>query len=154
MRSSTVSVSAWSVNVSAHLAERNSSIRPLPSGFLAALAGADEVLVTSRDGPTRGTVPVWFIIEPPGVVYLFGFAFSIKARRWERDPWVRLTVPASAISCEGVAHVVDPAELDDELAQRIVDRWEMQGAPTAQGLRRTLRDKVHVLVRVEAAGEP
>ena len=32
----------------------------------------DEVLVTSREGTTHGTVPVWFVILPPGVVYLFG----------------------------------------------------------------------------------
>ena len=123
---------------------------PLPAEFLAALEGHDEVLVTSREGQTRGTVPVWFIVDRPGVVYLFGFSFSEKARRWRSDPWVRLTVPGTRTSVEGVVYPVQPQELDDDLAERIVARWEMQGAPTAAGLRRTLRDRVHVLVRVEA----
>ena len=125
-------------------------MRPLPAEFLAALNGQDEVLVTSRDGHTRGTVPVWFITGPPGVVYLFGFAFSEKARRWRSDPWVRLTVPGTTISAEGVAHEVQLAELD-EIGPRVIERWSMQGAPTLEGLRRTLRDRVHVLIRVEAA---
>jgi hypothetical protein len=94
-------------------------------------------------------VPTWFVIAPPGVVYLFGFAFSVKARRWRRDPWVRLTVPGHpGISAEGVAHFVEADEID-EVAPLIVERWAMQGAPTLEGLRRTLRDRVHVLVRVE-----
>ena len=124
----------------------------LPAAFLKALEDQTEVLVTSREGRTRGTVPVWFIVEPPGVVYLFGFAFSIKARRWQRDPWVRLTIPGSGESVEGVVQFVQPDEIDDALAQRVVEHWAMQGAPTVEGLRRTLRDRVHVLVRVEAAG--
>ena len=123
---------------------------PLPADFLEALAGCDEVLVTSREGSTRGTVPTWFVIAPPGVVYLFGFAFSVKARRWRRDPWVRLTVPGNpAKSTPGVAHFVEADQVDDAVAPLIVERWAMQGAPTVEGLRRTLRDRVHVLVRVE-----
>jgi hypothetical protein len=110
----------------------------------------DEVLVTSRDGQTRGTVPVWFVIAPPGVVYLFGFGFSEKARRWRTDPWIRLRVPGSNISAEGSVHFVGADELD-EIGDRIVERWSMQGAPTIEGLKRTLRDKVHVLVRVEGS---
>ena len=123
--------------------------RPLPAEFLAALDGHDEVLATSREGSTRGTVPVWFVIAPPGVVYLFGFAFSEKARRWRTDPWVRLTVPGTRTSAEGVVHFVGPDELDD-IGEQVVSRWSMQGAPTLEGLKRTLRDKVHVLVRIEA----
>ena len=122
---------------------------PLPAEFLEALVAHDEVLVTSREGSTRGTVPTWFIIAPPGVVYLFGFGFSTKARRWRSDPWVRLTVPGNpGASTEGVVHFVEPNEIDD-IAPLIVERWAMQGAPTAEGLRRTLRDRVHVLVRVD-----
>jgi hypothetical protein len=123
-------------------------LTPLPEDFLDALATQDEVLVTSQDGTTRGTVPVWFVIAPPGVVYLFGFGFSEKARRWRSDPWVRLSVPGQQKSTEGVAHFVEPNEIDT-VAPLIVDRWAMQGAPTLEGLRRTLRDGVHVLVRVE-----
>jgi hypothetical protein len=124
-------------------------VTPLPAEFLEALAARDEVLVTSREGSTRGTVPTWFIIAPPGVVYLFGFGFSTKARRWRSDPWVRLTVPGNpGTSTEGVVHFVEPNEIDD-IAPLIVERWAMQGAPTPEGLRRTLRDRVHVLVRVD-----
>jgi hypothetical protein len=121
---------------------------PLPSDFLTALAGHEEVLVTSRDGATRGTVPVWFVIAPPGVVYLFSFGFSEKARRRPTDPWVRLTVPGESTSVEGIARFVGPDEVDP-IAPLIVERWAMQGAPTIDGLRRTLRDRMHVLVRVE-----
>ena len=128
-------------------------MQQLPSEFLRALAGHEEVLVTSREGARRGTVPMWFVIaDPPGVVYLFTFAFSEKARRWRTDPWVRLTVPDdSAMSCEGVVHLVEPEELDASTGELIVDRWAMQGAPTIEGLRRTLRDQVHALIRVEGA---
>jgi hypothetical protein len=126
-------------------------VTPLPDEFLQALVDHDEVLVTSRDGTTRGTVPVWFVISPPGVVYLFGFGFSEKARRWRSDPWVRLSVPGQQNSAEGVATFVRPDEVD-AIAPLIVERWAMQGAPTLEGLRRTLRDRVHVLVRVE--GQP
>jgi hypothetical protein len=123
-------------------------VTPLPAEFLSALSEHDEVLVTSREGATRGTVPTWFVIAPPGVVYLFTFGFSVKARRWRSDPWVRLAVPGGQASVEAVVHVVGPQEIDD-IGTLIVDRWDMQGAPTVDGLRRTLRDGVHVLVRVE-----
>src|SRR3981081_1259218 len=116
---------------------------PLPSEFLDALAGHEEVLVTSREGSVRGTVPVWFVIAPPGVVYLFSFGFSEKARRWRSDPWVSLRVPGEKHVVEGVAHFVEAGEVE-EIGPLIVDRWDMQGAPTIEGLRRTLRDGVHV----------
>jgi hypothetical protein len=129
-------------------------VRSLPAEFLEALEGQTEVLVTSREGQTRGTVPVWFVIAPPGVVYLFGFAFSEKARRWRTDPWVRLTVPGSRTSAEGMVHFVDAEQVDDELGQQVVERWSMQGATTLPGLKRTLRDRVHVLVRIEGTPAP
>jgi len=121
---------------------------PLPADFLTALAGHEEVLVTSREGRAHGTVPVWFVIAPPGVVYLFSFSFSTKARRWQSDPWVRLTVPGQVASAEGVVHFVGADEVD-AIAPQVIERWAMQGAPTLDGLRRTLRDQMHVLVRVE-----
>jgi hypothetical protein len=128
------------------------SVTPLPAAFLEALAGHEEVLVTSRDGSTRGTVPVWFVIAPPGVVYLFSFDFSEKARRWRSDPWIRLSLPDRQAAVEGTVHFVGPDEVDD-LAPLIVERWAMQGAPTIDGLRRTLRDKMHVLLRVEGTDD-
>jgi hypothetical protein len=128
-------------------------VRPLPAELLEALDGQDEVLVSSREGATRGTVPMWFIVAPPGVVYLFTFAFSTKARRWQADAWVRLRAPGTSASAEGVVHFMAADEIDDQLAERVVERWSMQGAPTPQGLRRTVREGVHVLLRVEA-GDP
>ena len=125
-------------------------MQQLADEFLRALAAHDEVLVTSRDGQIRGTVPVWFVIAPPGVVYLFSFGFSEKARRWRTDPWIRLSVPGGGPSVEGVAHFVREDEVDD-VAPLIVERWSMQGATTREGLKRTLRDGVHVLVRVEGS---
>jgi hypothetical protein len=82
------------------------------------------------------------------VVYLFTFGFSMKARRWRKDPWVRLAIPGGGSSTEGVAHFVKPHEIE-EIAPSVVERWDMQGAPTVEGLRRTLRDDVHALIRVE-----
>jgi hypothetical protein len=125
-------------------------LQQLADEFLRALAAHDEVLVTSRDGQIRGTVPVWFVIAPPGVVYLFSFGFSEKARRWRTDPWIRLSVPGGGPSVEGVAHFVREDEVDD-VAPLIVERWSMQGATTPEGLKRTLRDGVHVLIRVEGS---
>lgn len=131
---------------------RNRSPTPLPTAFLERLAGHEEVLVTSREGDRQGTVPVWFIAVPPGVLYLFTFAFSAKARRWRTDPWIRLTVPGTRITAEGVTSLVhesaDAAELE-AIAPLVVERWGMQGAPTVEGLRRTIRDRTHALVRVE-----
>jgi hypothetical protein len=125
-------------------------LQQLPADFLEALASHDEVLVTSRETGARGTVPMWFVVGPPGVVYLFSFAFSEKVRRWRSDPWVRLSVPGeSSPAVEGVARFVEPADLDADVAALVVDRWSMQGAPTVEGLRRTLRDRVHALIRVE-----
>src|SRR5438309_5396311 len=68
-----------------------SRLSPLPKAFLAQLAKADTVLVTSRAGSQQGTVRTWFVVTPAGDVYLFTSAFSVKAVRWRSDPWVRLT---------------------------------------------------------------
>lgn len=120
----------------------------LPEPFLKLLEGRDELLVTSREGGRVGTVPVWFVLGAPGVVYLFADAYSRRARRWRLDPWVRLTVPGTATSLEGAVEFVLPAELDPILSDLVVDRWGMWGAATPEGLRRMIRDGSHVLVRV------
>ena len=127
-------------------------MRPLPSSFLDALRDHDEVLVTSRDPESgrRGTVPMWFATAPSGVVYLLTFAYSRKAERWRRDPWVRLSVPAA--SAEGVVHFVDGADAEiDEIAPLAVERWDMAGAATPEALHRLLDEGTHVLLRVEGA---
>jgi hypothetical protein len=125
--------------------------RPLPAALLDALRDEEEVLVSSRDAASgkRGTVPMWFAVGPPGVVYLFTLAFTRKAQRWQRDPWVRLTAPGSGIAAEGVVQPVSSDELD-AVAPLAVERWDMAGATTAEGLRRLVEDGSHLLLRVEA----
>jgi hypothetical protein len=124
-------------------------MRPLPERFLEALAGSGTVLVTSRAGEEEGTVPVWYVVGPPGVLYLYGESFSRKARRWRADPWVRLRVPRTRVEAEGRVRFVETGPELDAIAPRVVERWAGWGATTVEGLRRTLRDRTHVLVRVE-----
>lgn len=124
---------------------------PLPAEFLAELAEHDEVLVSSRDAFRHGTVPVWFIIRPPGVVYLFAQTFSTKVQRWLDDPWARLRVPGTSHTAEGHVRFMRADEIDP-IAEAVVDRWSMQGATTVDGLKRSLRDRVHTLIRVEGSG--
>ncbi|GAC1313868.1 MAG: hypothetical protein NVSMB2_02500 [Chloroflexota bacterium] len=124
---------------------------PLPADFLAARAEHDEVLVSSRDAFRSGTVPVWFVIGPPGVVYLFAQTFSTKVQRWLTDPWTRLSVPGTQHAVEGRVRFMRPDEIDP-IADAVVERWSMQGATTVEGLKRTLRDRVHTLVRIEGSG--
>ena len=128
-------------------------MRPLPGRFLEALAGSETVLVTSREGDAEGTVPVWYLVWPPGVLYLYAESFSRKARRWRADPWVRLRVPGTRVTAEGRTRFVEPGPELDAIAPRVVERWAGWGATTVEGLRRTLRDRTHVLVRIEGSEE-
>ncbi|HEV7677653.1 MAG TPA: hypothetical protein VGQ42_03705 [Candidatus Dormibacteraeota bacterium] len=130
-------------------------MQPLPAEFLDALRVEEEVLATSRDAVAgrQGTVPVWFAVGPPGVVYLFSLAFSRKVERWRRDPWVRLTAPSSGVTTEGVVHVVRLDELDG-VAPLVVDRWDMAGATTPEALHRLVAEGSHVLLRVERGRGP
>ncbi len=121
---------------------------PLPAGFLEALAGEEEVLVTSRAGARQGTVRAWFAVAPPGVVLLLTEAHSVKAQRWRSDPWVRLAVPGGGPSAEGIVRPVTGTRVD-ELAPLVIERWDMAGAPTVEGLHRILDAGTHVLVAVE-----
>lgn len=129
--------------------------RPLPASLLDALRGEEEVLVTSRDATTgrQGTVPVWFAVGEPGVVYLFTLAYSRKAQRWLRDPWIRLTAPTTGVAAEGVVHVVSNDEVD-AVAPLVVERWDMAGATTPEGLHRLVEEGSHLLLRVEGAPPP
>lgn len=128
-------------------------MRPLPADFLAALQGSERLLVSSRAGDDEGTVPVWYLLDPAGVLYLYGESFSRKARRWRSDPWVRLRVPGGRASAEGRVHVVGTGAELDAIAPRVVERWGGWGAATVEGLKRTLRDGTHVLVRIEGLPE-
>ena len=124
----------------------------LPAPLLVALRERDEVLVTSRAGAGMGTVRMSFAIAPPGVVYLLTSAFSRKALRWDRDPWVRLTVPGSSVVAEAAVHRVAAGELDPAAEAAVLARFPDAGAATAEALRELLQTGTHLLFRVE--GEP
>ena len=127
---------------------------PLPASFLEALAGREEVLVSSREGDLVGSVRAWFVLTPAGYVYLFADARSVRMRRWRSDPWVRLTVPGTGASAEGMVEPVPAGEIDTELGELVVERWGMWGAATPEGLRRMVRDGSHVLLRVSGLLTP
>lgn len=121
---------------------------PLPQEFLNQLSNQEEVLVSSRDARGTGRVAMWFAISPRGYVYLLTPSFSLKAQRWQEDPWVRLTVPGGGPSQEGVVRRVGLAELEGDLAL-ILSRFAMAGAVTAESLAWMLESGSHMLLRVE-----
>jgi hypothetical protein len=123
----------------------------LPPDFRQALDGADTLLVSSREAGRERAVHAWFVVTPDGELYLFNYAYAIRVARWRNDPWVRLTVPGGGPSVEGRVQFIDPDEVDQTVQDLVVDRWGMWGATTPEGLRRMLRDRSHVLVRVEVA---
>ena len=122
---------------------------PLPASFLEQLQGREELIVSSREGPIEGSVPMWFAVAPDGKVLLFTSAFSVKARRWRSDPWVRLSLPGTATAVEGAVHAVS-AEDVGTLAPLVIERWADWGVTHVEGLRRMLRAGTHTLFRVEA----
>jgi hypothetical protein len=123
----------------------------LPPDFRRALDGADTLLVSSRESGRERAVHTWFVVTPDADLYLFNYAYAIRVARWRNDPWVRLTVPGGGPSVEGTVRFIDPADVDATVQELVVDRWGMWGATTPEGLRRMLRDRSHVLVRVEIA---
>lgn len=123
----------------------------LPPDFRRAVDGAETLLVSSRESGRERAVHTWFVVTPDGDLYLFNYAYAIRVARWRNDPWVRLTVPGGGPSAEGTVQFIDPAEVDAAVQELVVDRWGMWGATTPEGLRRMLRDRSHVLVRVEVA---
>lgn len=120
----------------------------LPARFLERLDGQDELIVSSRDGPLVGSVRMWFTVAPDGVVWLFSSAFSVKARRWRSDPWIRLEVPGSALAAEATVRFVSPDDVDP-VAALVIARWADWGVTHVEGLRRMLRAGTHVLLRVD-----
>ena len=120
----------------------------LPAPFVEALRGSDEVIVTSRENGRERSIRAWYVVAR-GAIYLFNYAFALRVARWRKDPWVRLTVPESRESVEGTVRFINPDELDATVTDLVVERWVMWGATTEPGLRRMLRDRSHVLVRVE-----
>ena len=129
--------------------------RPLPAALLAALDGREEVLVTSRTGARTGTVTMAFAVSPPGIVHLLTSAFSVKALRWESDPWVRLTVPGTGVAAEGTVRRMTAAEIDPAAEAAILERFGTAGAATPEALRQMLETGAQLLFRVEGvAAQP
>jgi hypothetical protein len=122
---------------------------PLPAAFLRQLEGVEELMVSSREGPIEGSVLMWFKVTPDERVLLFTSAFSLKARRWRADPWVRLTIPGTGTTVEGTVHAVS-AEGVETVAPLVIERWADWGATHVEGLRRMLLAGTHTLLRVEA----
>ncbi len=121
----------------------------LPARVLTALAGLDEALVSSRSGSREVTVPMTVAVTPEGSVYVMTSALSRKAQRWERDPWVRITVPATGESAEGQVVRVPPGGLHGAEEALIIDRFGSAGAATPESLRQTLEIGTHLLLRLE-----
>jgi hypothetical protein len=125
----------------------------LPAAFLEQLEGVEELMVSSREGSIEGSVLMWFKVAPQGRIFLFTSAFSLKARRWRADPWVRLRIPGTATAVEGTVHAV-AAEAVETVAPLVIERWADWGATHVEGLRRMLLAGTHTLLRVEASDRP
>ncbi|HEY6537980.1 MAG TPA: hypothetical protein VI138_02940 [Candidatus Dormibacteraeota bacterium] len=102
--------------------------------------------MSSRDGSGVGSVRMWFAVVPPGYVFLLTPAHTIKAGRWRDDPWVRLRIPGTRASQEGVVIPVSWKEAAAD-ADLLTDRFAMAGATTAEGLRWMLDDGSRLLLR-------
>ncbi len=125
---------------------------PLPPEFLLHLVGEEELLVSSRDRGGEGRVRMWFAVAPTGHVYLLTPAISRKAERWLEDSWVRLRIPGSRVSQEGLVQLVDSqgARADVDL---LVDRFRLSGAATPEALAWMLDSGSHLLLRVGLANQ-
>ena len=121
----------------------------LPPAFVEALAGQEELLVSSRDDGLERSVRAWYVLTPDRNLYLFTYSFSLRVARWRKDSWIRLRIPNGGPDVEGQVRFVSADELDESLLSQVIERWWMWGATTAEGLKRMLRDGSHVLLRVE-----
>ena len=89
-----------------------------------------------------------FAVAPPGVLYLLTSAFSRKALRWDRDPWVRLAVPGGDLTAEGAVTPVRGDEVDAATESAILERFADSGAATPEALRQLLESGTHRLFRI------
>lgn len=103
------------------------------------------MVVSSRDSSGEGSTRVWFALTPQGTLYLLTPSFSLKARRWESDPWVR--VRAGREAAEGT---VEPVTMDDVRGDEplLLERFALAGAATAEALAWMLDSGSHRLYRV------
>ena len=120
----------------------------LPADFERALAGQEELIISSRDDGRERSVRAWYVLDN-GSIYLFTYSYALRAARWRRDPWIRLRIPGDGPSVEGTVRFLSANELSPPLTDLILERWWMWGATNVEGLRRMLDDGSHVLLRVD-----
>lgn len=96
---------------------------------------------------------MWFAQAPAGHVLLLTPAFSVKADRWQRDPWVRLVVPGGGERVEAEVRRLGWAEAEP-LAELLMDRFGMAGAATREGLRHLLETGERHLLLVGLPASP
>ncbi len=103
------------------------------------------MVVSSRDNSGEGKARMWFALTSAGTLYLLTPSFSLKARRWESDPWVR--VRAGGETVEGTVEQVtlDEAAGDEPL---LLARFGLAGASTVEALSWMLDSGSHRLFRV------
>jgi len=132
-------------------------LEPLPQEFLDRLAGQDELLVSSRDRASRGTVRMWFAVMPPGFIFLLTPSYTRKAERWREDPWVRFRVPGTEFAQEATLRRLGWSEAQAS-AERLTASFAMAGAATPEALRWMLDDGSHLLFQAgrqrASASEP
>lgn len=120
----------------------------IPERLQRVLQGRETLLVSSRDAGGRGRVRMWFALSPSGRLYLLTPSFSLKARRWADDPWVR--VEAGGEGMEGEVCAIGPEEIGEDEAL-LLERFAMAGAVTREALRWMLESGSHRLLRVVPA---
>ena len=103
------------------------------------------MVVSSRDSSGEGRARMWFALTAQGTLYLLTPSFSLKARRWESDPWVRLRAGR-----ETVEGTVEQLSLDDVRDDEplLLERFGLAGAATREALAWMLDSGSHRLYRV------
>ncbi len=120
---------------------------PTPS-FLGSLRARQTVVVSSRDPGGEGKVRMWFALADSGRIYLLTPSFSLKARRWAKDPWVRLRAGGEIF--EGRVEPVGPADFGPD-QPLLLERFAMAGAVTGEALQWMLESGSHQLFQVVGA---
>ena len=125
---------------------KGKELRPLPSAFLDQLGDLEEILVSSRDPLSQGTVRMWFAVIPPGFIYLLTPTFTQKAARWRDDPWVNFRIPGTRVNQAGVVAALSWEEAKSS-AELLTRRFAMSGAATPEALRWMLQDGSRQLLK-------
>ncbi len=78
----------------------------------AAVRQQDTLVASSPDNSGEGKTRMWLALTLEGALYQLTPSFSVKARRWESDPWVR--VRAGREVMEGMVELVTLEEAAGE----------------------------------------